>query len=283
MKVLVLGYKRSGKSLAAEYIADLLKSNRPINTSDILIQDLSRELNIEPNEILNNKEEYRTKLFNLGRQKQSENVMYPIDIALTKTDVITGVRPRDSFEAAKGHFDKVLWINREGTEKGPTDQLEPSDADIIIDNNGNKEDLKNKLEEVFKVQEHLTVTKDAQIMLNGALYLLEKGDKVKIINEEEEIEQDTGTQEPEEPKEEIKAFDRMWEVTKSKRHTSINTLINGHRVDIIKLSSGSYIEIDGKRPTEKMTKEVLEGIGISSPSNPASHLLKIKETILSQL
>ena len=133
MKLLVLGYSQSGKSLAAEILANALNANY-LNTSDQLIIELAESIDVTTEHILENKDMYRMRLFEFGRAKQKQNPLWPQDIQITRADILTGLRSPDEVVAAREHnlYDKIIWIDREGYGAGATDKLTSEHADVTI-------------------------------------------------------------------------------------------------------------------------------------------------------
>ena len=65
---------------------------------------------------------------------------------LSHADIYVGLRKRDEFEAAKHHFEHILWIDR--SQHLPPEQendLTKEDAEIVIDNNGTMQFLRLQL------------------------------------------------------------------------------------------------------------------------------------------
>lgn len=150
--VLVLGHSKSGKTTAAEMIAEMLKSPPPRNCSDFIIVDFAGEKAETPmgklnliKQISNNKDQYRKDLFAYGLKRQAEDPAYPATEALKHTDVVTGIRTPENLAAARDMFDLVLWIDRVAAKPGSTDKLGPQDADITVDNNGSLKELEENL------------------------------------------------------------------------------------------------------------------------------------------
>lgn len=150
MNVLVLGYSKSGKTTAAEMVAEMIGSNPPKNCSDYIIEDFCDTNDLDPNFVKENKDEFRKRLLEFGISKQNINPAYPVDKALTETDVVTGVRTPENLKASRPMFDIVLWIDRENVPKGKTDKISKDDADVVIDNNGSFDQLRINLMSVLQ-------------------------------------------------------------------------------------------------------------------------------------
>jgi ABC-type glutathione transport system ATPase component len=149
MKILILGYSGSGKSTAAEILSEILDSNPPKNCSDYIIQDMCDHYGLDPNEVATNKSAYRTDLLNFGILQQLIDPAYPVTQAIKETDIITGVRTRDNYNACRRYFDLILWVDSPSATKNHTDFLDHSDADMTIPNNGTVEDLRYHLTSLF--------------------------------------------------------------------------------------------------------------------------------------
>ena len=152
MKILVLGYTQSGKSTAAEILADYLHS-KYLNTSDQLVLELAQKLGITTQHILENKEQYRQQLFTYGRAKQATDPLWPQSVQIKSADILTGLRSPDEIRAARDAklYNMIVWINRPGIYAGPTDKLDSSYADVIINNDGTIDDLRSQLLEQVKL------------------------------------------------------------------------------------------------------------------------------------
>lgn len=153
--ILILGYSKSGKTLAGDLLAT--RSDGPaksVSTSDILIDKLAEELDIPAAEIIKNKDQYRQQLWELGRKLQKHDPLCLVREAYYKAfngragiGVVTGVRNQDELEEIRKTtwFNKIIWINRYGSNPNGTDCLRPQDADMVIENNGTIEELQHKL------------------------------------------------------------------------------------------------------------------------------------------
>ena len=145
-KILIIGYSGSGKTTAAEILAEILNT-KCLNTSDQLIKELAEILNISVNEILENKSQYRMKLFDYGRSKQAIYPLWPQVVQVQEADILTGLRSPDEVAAARENelYDIIIWIDRPGCKANKTDKLTPDHADTIVKNDGRIEDLRGKL------------------------------------------------------------------------------------------------------------------------------------------
>jgi dephospho-CoA kinase len=153
---MVLGYSESGKTTAAEIIASIIGSKPPRNCSDFIMKDYAESVSSSPAEaqslmrdISANKNSYRNDLFQYGLDRQSSDPAYPISEAVRHTNVVTGARTPENLAAARNLFDLIVWIDREGVRGNPTDQLDASHADAIIDNNGDLDELRDNINVVL--------------------------------------------------------------------------------------------------------------------------------------
>lgn len=150
MKIAILGNSESGKTLAAGICAKLL-GTRYANTSDRLIADLAAKLGESPDYIKARKSEYRDAIFDFGRKKQLVDPLYPQREQLEDADIITGLRNPDEVKAARSNhlYDVIIWIARPDVSPNNTDHLTPSDADVVVNNSGTIEFLREQLKEVI--------------------------------------------------------------------------------------------------------------------------------------
>lgn len=144
MKILILGESKSGKTLAAQYLADYLKCTYS-NTSDYIIDNYSAQYEIPKTEIINNKDKYREKLLKFGQEKQLNNHLWPQCEQIKTSDIITGLRNKYELDAAKQHniYNIIIWINRPNIINHL--DIGPEDADIAINNDGTEDQLMTKL------------------------------------------------------------------------------------------------------------------------------------------
>lgn len=148
---MILGYTEAGKTTAAEILANHLNTNYA-NISDRLIEDFAEHTGYDADLILKNKAGWRYQLWTYGRGRQILDPLYPQSEQAKYAGVLTGLRNPDELAAARKAklYDAILWIAREGCNRGGTDKLSPADADFIIDNNGTKDELADRLQALIK-------------------------------------------------------------------------------------------------------------------------------------
>jgi len=146
VKILIVGYTQAGKSTSAEILSDYLRVSYA-NSSDAIVEQYALAAGLTPAHIRANKSEYRSELFNFGRAKQAVDAFWPQSDLLKTAHIIAGLRNPDEVQAARDHkaYDAILWISRPGCVKGPTDKLDPSCADVQVENDGAISDLRGKL------------------------------------------------------------------------------------------------------------------------------------------
>jgi dephospho-CoA kinase len=143
MKLLFLGYTESGKSTVAQIAADILGTSA-ISISDMILQQYMEDYDAG-SEAMQDKEVWRARLFQHGRKYQLEEPAYFVEKALSRGDVVAGVRNKDELEAARDMFDIIIWVDREVGRKDVGDVLDFSDADYVLDNNGTLEQSRQQL------------------------------------------------------------------------------------------------------------------------------------------
>ena len=151
MKLLILGYTLSGKSTTAAILAEILNT-KYADTSAKLIEEFAASRGLTINYIRENKNQFRADLFAFGRARQAIDPLWPQDVQINDFDILTGLRNPNEIEAARtaNLYNPIIWIDRPGVTAGPTDKLCPSDADVIVHNNGAISDLRSKLEQLVR-------------------------------------------------------------------------------------------------------------------------------------
>jgi len=145
MKILVLGYTRSGKTEATRMLGRILGVKVVDSTSKYIIRDFAAKKGLDPEKILADKETYRKQLWEYGLARQQKDAAYPVDEAVREADVVSGVRTRRQLGVVRPLFDKVIWVDRPGVDGGFSDELVADDADEVVKNDSTLEDLEKKL------------------------------------------------------------------------------------------------------------------------------------------
>lgn len=159
MKILVIGPRQCGKTVAGDYLAKTIGCDKSISTSDILIDEYIADLAkngiiITKELILANKDAHREALWSLGRKLQKDNPAHVAQLAINRATkngncVITGVRNRDEMCVLNNRmnriFDIIYYIQRDGCTDS-TFFLSPDQADVVIYNNAAVDDLYKVLE-----------------------------------------------------------------------------------------------------------------------------------------
>ena len=66
-------------------------------------------------------------------------------------DIYVGLRKRDEFEAAKVHFDDIIWVDRsQHLPPEPSNELTIEDATMVVNNNGGIYDLSKRVRELHE-------------------------------------------------------------------------------------------------------------------------------------
>ena len=187
MRVLIIGNRGSGKTTAGDLIAYWPSSYRlrSVSTSDVLIIKYANHASIPASMIIRNKDQYREQLWSYGRTLQEkdpgclvkealiQSAMQDQPLPFDESDVaqrlngpgitvVTGVRNPDEMEVCRRlrMFNVIVWLQRDDADRGPTDLLDATYADVNVANNGTLEQLRESL--LLVIQSHAKPT-DASI------------------------------------------------------------------------------------------------------------------------
>lgn len=144
-KILIIGYSASGKTTASVILGENA-SGYYLGTSQIILDALC----ISRGTSTHIKEEefgdlWRVFLRDCGNLMREHDPAFLAKACLEHASIVEGVRTREEFNTCKHLFDEILWIDREIATPNETDELIPSDADKIIDNNGTIDELRKNL------------------------------------------------------------------------------------------------------------------------------------------
>lgn len=145
----VLGYTGSGKTTAARYLSEI--TSIPFtDTSGVLIKLYCEDKGYDVDTIIENKDEHRQNLYEYGKKLQKEDPSILIKECLDRGSILCGLRRQSELDFLKdsGHNPVVIWIHRDGITKNPTDEIAPSEADIVVNNDGSLDELKKKMGDI---------------------------------------------------------------------------------------------------------------------------------------
>lgn len=154
MKILVLGYKCSGKDEFAKKlskITNLRYSNASlIAVKEFIFYSLSEKYNYKTIEdCLNDKDNHREEWAKLFNEYTADDKTKFVKKVLKTSDFYVGLRDLDQALFCLHLFDIVVWVDgckRTGfTESSDYFTVTPKLADVIIDNNGDIENLQHQI------------------------------------------------------------------------------------------------------------------------------------------
>lgn len=160
MKLLLLGLARGGKDTFCEII------NKEFGVSFRSSSDYMNEHLIFPvlkdkygykslEECYADRVNHRQEWYELIQEYNNKDQARLAKNILKENDIYCGMRCLTQFEASKNLFDLVVWIDAEErlgiTESSKSMTIPKSEADIIITNNGTKEEFERKVKKVFSL------------------------------------------------------------------------------------------------------------------------------------
>jgi dephospho-CoA kinase len=152
MKLLITGYKQHGKDTVCSLIQQIYgltsisSSYYAVMHTDIF-DDLALHLGVSKSLLYKIRDDYRKEFFDLIR---NANIKHGMDFLgqgiFANYDIYNGIRNHEEFFAIKEKklFDTSIWVD--ASERKPAESIEsctmrPEYCDIILDNNGNMEEL----------------------------------------------------------------------------------------------------------------------------------------------
>lgn len=162
MKLMICGYARHGKDSAAEYLAQTFGLSHD-SSSHIAMRHFLRDELFTRYGLLYHSEEdcyadrvnHRAKWFDVIAAYNREDPAKLSRLIFSQADVYVGIRNREEFYAAKKDelFDLSLWVHaprRHPPEPLSSNTLCEDDCDLVIMNNGTKQEFENKLDRLFR-------------------------------------------------------------------------------------------------------------------------------------
>lgn len=161
MNILIIGHARHGKDTFAEllneyYGMSFLSSS--IAASEIFLYDKMKAKYgySSPEECFNDRVNHRDEWYQeICNYNLNDKARLAKDI-LDRVDCYVGMRDNLEFQSCKEQsiFDFIIWVD--ASERLPLEpvtsfNISKSDADIIVDNNGNLQQLKNKAMRIGKL------------------------------------------------------------------------------------------------------------------------------------
>lgn len=158
MKFLLIGYARSGKDTAAEYLREnfgITFSSSSMSACNIFLFDKLKDKYgyTSPTDCFNDRDNHREEWFNLIKDYNKDDRARLAKEILRTSNCYVGMRSRDEFnECIKQNiFDLIIWIDGEervGKEEVSC-ELNKYDADVIIDSNQGPDELYRHLDRLF--------------------------------------------------------------------------------------------------------------------------------------
>lgn len=161
LKVLVLGYKQSGKDTAAEYWRDTFGMTFKSSSwaaGEIFIFDylMYKYGYTSKEECFADRVHRRAEWYDLICDYNKYDPTRLAKEILTKTGAYIGMRSKEEVQACieQKIFDLIIWIDAEkrvGKESSDSCTVTEEYADIIIDNNGTEKEFKDRLNNIGKI------------------------------------------------------------------------------------------------------------------------------------
>jgi len=160
-RLLIIGPARWGKDSFAELLNEhfglkFVSSSQA--AADIFIYNELKEIYgyTTPEQCYEDRFNHRSEWFNMICDYNKDDKARLAKGILELNDCYVGMRSRDEIEECmnQGLFDLIIWVDaskRLPTENSDSFNIDPSCADIIVDNNGTLEEFKTKVLRIGKI------------------------------------------------------------------------------------------------------------------------------------
>ena len=161
MKILILGHMRSGKDTLAELFNEhfglsFMSSSQA--SADFFLYDQLKDKYgyISPEECFNDRVNHREEWYLAICDYNKNNRARLAQDILSKVDCYVGMRDKEEFNECVNQklFDLIIWVDaskRLPLEPGTSININMSDADIVIENNGSYEEFVEKSRRIGKL------------------------------------------------------------------------------------------------------------------------------------
>lgn len=158
LKVLICGLGRHGKDTAAEFLRDSLGmrfvSSSMFACKNVVFPTMQAMYGYAtPDECYSDRRHHRPEWYELIRNHTRYDPARLAREILKENDVYCGMRSSEEFSASKDLFTLTIWVDandRLGVTEGTDSCSITKDmCDVVIDNNGSPEQMKNSLRSLF--------------------------------------------------------------------------------------------------------------------------------------
>lgn len=154
MKLLIIGNARHGKDTLAELLNEyygLTFMSSSQASADIFLYDLLKDKYgyKTKEECFEDRVNHRDEWYKLICEYNKDNRARLASDILKKSSCYVGMRDKEEFDECvrQGLFDLIIWVDASGRlpiEPSTSFNINKSDADIVIENNGTFEEFKEK-------------------------------------------------------------------------------------------------------------------------------------------